>query len=297
MTPELYSSLSLILPELIIVVGALALLMIGVYSGERANNTVTGLAVAVLIAAGAWLMLFGGEGKAFNGALVADPFAKIMKVLTLIGSVVTLIVSVGFAKAEKFDKFEYPVLILLATVGMMIIISANSMISLYMGLELQSLALYVVAAFNRENVRSTEAGLKYFVLGSLSSGMLLYGITLVYGYTGHVGFEQIAAVVSSGERELGLVFGLVFVLAGVAFKISAVPFHMWTPDVYEGAPTPVTTFFASAPKMAAMALMVRVTMGASKALRPTGSRSSCSSPSLPWCWARSRLSARRTSSA
>ncbi|PWJ84053.1 NADH dehydrogenase subunit N [Pseudaminobacter salicylatoxidans] len=268
MTPELYSSLSLILPELIIVVGALALLMIGVYSGERANNTVTGLAVAVLIAAGAWLMLFGGEGKAFNGALVADPFAKIMKVLTLIGSVVTLIVSVGFAKAEKFDKFEYPVLILLATVGMMIIISANSMISLYMGLELQSLALYVVAAFNRENVRSTEAGLKYFVLGSLSSGMLLYGITLVYGYTGHVGFEQIAAAVSSGERELGLVFGLVFVLAGVAFKISAVPFHMWTPDVYEGAPTPVTTFFASSPKMAAMALMVRVTMGAFEGIAP-----------------------------
>jgi len=262
MTPELYSSLSLILPELIIVVGALALLMIGVYSGERANNTVTGLAVAVLIAAGAWLVLFGGEGQAFNGAFVADPFAKIMKVLTLIGSVVTLIVSVGFAKAEKFDKFEYPVLILLATVGMMLIISANSMITLYMGLELQSLALYVVAAFNRESVRSTEAGLKYFVLGALSSGMLLYGISLVYGYTGHVGFEQIAAALSGSERQLGLVFGLVFVLAGVAFKISAVPFHMWTPDVYEGAPTPVTTFFASAPKMAAMALMVRVTMGA-----------------------------------
>jgi len=262
MTPELYSSLSLILPELIIVVGALVLLMIGVYSGERANNTVTGLAVAVLIAAGAWLMLFGKDGVAFNGALVADPFAKIMKILTLIGSAVTLIVSVGFARAEKFDKFEYPVLILLATVGMMLIISANNMIALYMGLELQSLALYVVAAINRESVRSTEAGLKYFVLGSLSSGMLLYGITLVYGYTGHVGFEQIAAALSGGERQLGLVFGLVFVLAGVAFKISAVPFHMWTPDVYEGAPTPVTTFFASAPKMAAMALMVRVTMGA-----------------------------------
>jgi len=185
-----------------------------------------------------------------------------MKILTLIGSAVTLIVSVGFARAEKFDKFEYPVLILLATVGMMLIISANNMIALYMGLELQSLALYVVAAINRESVRSTEAGLKYFVLGSLSSGMLLYGITLVYGYTGHVGFEQIAAALSGGERQLGLVFGLVFVLAGVAFKISAVPFHMWTPDVYEGAPTPVTTFFASAPKMAAMALMVRVTMGA-----------------------------------
>jgi NADH-quinone oxidoreductase subunit N len=260
MTPELYSSLSLILPELIIAVGALVLLMIGVYSGERAANTVTGLSVAVLIGAGAWLVLFGGNGQAFNGAFVADPFAKLMKVLMLIGSVVTLIVSVGFAKAEKFDKFEYPVLILLASVGMMLMISANSMITLYLGLELQSLALYVVAAFNRESVRSTEAGLKYFVLGALSSGMLLYGISLVYGYTGHVGFQQIAAVLSGNERQLGLVFGLVFVLAGVAFKISAVPFHMWTPDVYEGAPTPVTTFFASAPKMAAMALMVRVTM-------------------------------------
>ncbi|PSJ63789.1 NADH-quinone oxidoreductase subunit NuoN [Pseudaminobacter soli (ex Li et al. 2025)] len=262
MTPELYSSLSLILPELIITVGALALLMIGVYSGERANNTVTGLAVAVLLAGGAWLVLFGGSGQAFNGAFVADPFAKLMKILMLIGSIVTLIVSVGFAKAEKFDKFEYPVLILLATVGMMLMISANNMMTLYLGLELQSLALYVVAAFNRESARSTEAGLKYFVLGALSSGMLLYGISLVYGYTGHVGFQQIAAALSGSERQLGLVFGLVFVLAGVAFKISAVPFHMWTPDVYEGAPTPVTTFFASAPKMAAMALMVRVTMTA-----------------------------------
>ncbi|MEP9371696.1 NADH-quinone oxidoreductase subunit NuoN [Mesorhizobium sp. KR1-2] len=262
MTPELYSSLSLILPELIIAVGALALLMIGVYSGERANNTVTGLAVAVLIGAGAWMVLFGKDGLAFNGAFVADPFAQIMKILMLIGSVVTLVVSVGFAKAEKFDKFEYPVLIMLATVGMMLMISANNMITLYLGLELQSLALYVVAAFNRESARSTEAGLKYFVLGALSSGMLLYGISLVYGYTGHTGFEQIAAALSGGERQLGLVFGLVFVLAGVAFKISAVPFHMWTPDVYEGAPTPVTTFFASAPKMAAMALMVRVTMTA-----------------------------------
>lgn len=262
MTPELYSSLSLALPELIIAVGALALLMVGVFSGERANSTVTGLAVAVLIGAGAWMVFFGEQNKAFNGAFVSDPFAELMKILMLIGSVVTLIVSVGFAKAEKFDKFEYPVLILLASAGMMLMISANNMITLYMGLELQSLALYVVAAINRDSVRSTEAGLKYFVLGALSSGMLLYGISLVYGYTGHTGFEQIAAALSGAERQLGLVFGLVFVLAGVAFKISAVPFHMWTPDVYEGAPTPVTTFFASAPKMAAMALMVRVTMTA-----------------------------------
>ncbi|BCH25602.1 NADH-quinone oxidoreductase subunit N [Mesorhizobium sp. L-8-10] len=268
MTPELYSSLSLATPELILAVGAMALLMIGVYSGERANTVVNGLAVAVLIGAGAWLLFLGGEGNAFGSAFVNDPFARFMKVLTLIGSVVTLIMSVGFAKAEKFDKFEYPVLIMLATLGMMLMVSANDMIALYLGLELQSLSLYVVAAINRDSVRSTEAGLKYFVLGALSSGMLLYGISLVYGYTGHTGFEAIASALAGGERQLGLVFGLVFVLAGLAFKISAVPFHMWTPDVYEGAPTPVTAFFAAAPKMAAMALIVRVTMGAFAPIAP-----------------------------
>ena len=262
MTPELLSSLSLSMPELIIAVGALALLMIGVFSGERANSTVTGLAVALLIAAGAWMFVFGHDGQGFGTAFVSDPFARFMKLLTLLGSVVTLIMSVGFAKAEKFDKFEYPVLVMLATLGMLLMISANDMLALYLGLELQSLALYVIAAINRENVRSTEAGLKYFVLGALSSGMLLYGISLVYGYTGHTSFEAIASALSGGERQLGLVFGLVFVLAGLCFKISAVPFHMWTPDVYEGAPTPVTAFFAAAPKMAAMALIVRVTMGA-----------------------------------
>ena len=170
--------------------------------------------------------------------------------------------STGFAREQNFDKFEYPVLVLLATLGMLLMISANDMIALYLGLELQSLSLYVVAAINRDSLRSTEAGLKYFVLGALSSGMLLYGISLVYGYTGSTGFEQIAAALGGGERQLGLVFGLVFVLAGLSFKISAVPFHMWTPDVYEGAPTPVTAFFAAAPKMAAMALTVRVVMGA-----------------------------------
>ncbi|MBT1156112.1 NADH-quinone oxidoreductase subunit NuoN [Aminobacter anthyllidis] len=262
MTPELLSSLSLSTPELIIAVGALALLMIGVFSGERANSTVTGLAVALLVAAGAWMLVFGHDGAGYGTAFVSDPFARFMKFLTLLGAAVTLIMSVGFAKAEKFDKFEFPVLVLLATLGMLLMISANDMLALYLGLELQSLALYVIAAINRDNVRSTEAGLKYFVLGALSSGMLLYGISLVYGYTGHTSFEAIAAALSGGERQLGLVFGLVFVLAGLCFKISAVPFHMWTPDVYEGAPTPVTAFFAAAPKMAAMALIVRVTMGA-----------------------------------
>ncbi|CAN7147496.1 NADH-quinone oxidoreductase subunit NuoN [Aminobacter aminovorans] len=262
MTPELLSSLSLSAPELIIALGALALLMIGVFSGERANSTVTGLAVALLVAAGAWMLVFGHDGAGYGTAFVSDSFARFMKFLTLLGAAVTLIMSVGFAKAEKFDKFEFPVLVLLATLGMLLMISANDMLALYLGLELQSLALYVIAAINRDNVRSTEAGLKYFVLGALSSGMLLYGISLVYGYTGHTSFDAIAAALAGGERQLGLVFGLVFVLAGLCFKISAVPFHMWTPDVYEGAPTPVTAFFAAAPKMAAMALIVRVTMGA-----------------------------------
>ncbi len=262
MTFDLTSSLALAVPEVALALGAMVLLMIGVFSGERASATVTGLAVTLFVAVTAWIVIFPAEGVAFGGAFVGDAFARIMKVLTLIGAAVTLIMSVGFAREEKFDKFEYPVLIILSTLGMMLMISADDMISVYLGLELQSLALYVVAAINRESVRATEAGLKYFVLGALSSGMLLYGISLVYGFTGNTGFEAIAGALSGGERQLGLVFGLVFVLAGLAFKISAVPFHMWTPDVYEGAPTPVTAFFAAAPKMAAVALLVRVTMDA-----------------------------------
>ncbi|MEO3385699.1 NADH-quinone oxidoreductase subunit NuoN [Mesorhizobium sp. CAU 1741] len=268
MTADLSMSLTLATPELILAVGAMALLMIGVFSGERSASTVTGLAIALMIGACGWMLLFTGDGEAFGGAFVSDPFARFMKLLTLVGSIVTLAMSVGFARREGFDKFEFPVLIVLATLGMLLMVSANDMISLYMGLELQSLSLYVIAAINRENLRSTEAGLKYFVLGALSSGMLLYGISLVYGYTGNTGFEAIAAALSGEERQLGLVFGLVFVLAGLAFKISAVPFHMWTPDVYEGAPTPVTAFFAAAPKMAAMALLVRVTVGAFEPVAP-----------------------------
>ncbi|RCS21973.1 NADH-quinone oxidoreductase subunit NuoN [Phyllobacterium salinisoli] len=262
MQTDLIAQLTLMAPELFLALGALVLLMVGVFSGERASTLVNGLAVAVLIGALALVIIFPANGKAFGDAFINDGFGRFMKGLTLIGSIVTLVMSVGFAKAEKFDRFEFPVLILLATLGMLLMVSANNMLTLYLGLELQSLSLYVLAAINRDNVRSTEAGLKYFVLGALSSGMLLYGISLIYGYTGHIGFEQIAASISGGERQLGLVFGLVFLLAGLAFKISAVPFHMWTPDVYEGAPTPVTAFFAAAPKMAAMALLVRVVIGA-----------------------------------
>jgi NADH-quinone oxidoreductase subunit N len=268
MAADLSSSLALAGPELLLAAGALLLLMVGVYAGEGSNRLVTGLAVLILIVAGGMVVFSDGQGNAFGGAFVDDAFARFMKVITLIGSIVTLVMSTGFARQEKFDKFEYPVLVVLSTLGMLLMISASNMIGLYLGLELQSLALYVVAAINRDNVRSTEAGLKYFVLGALSSGMLLYGISLVYGYTGSTGFQAVAAALSGAERQLGLVFGLVFVLAGLAFKISAVPFHMWTPDVYEGAPTPVTAFFASAPKMAAMALIVRVTVGAFEPIAP-----------------------------
>ncbi|TIT87722.1 MAG: NADH-quinone oxidoreductase subunit N, partial [Mesorhizobium sp.] len=227
MTPDLLSSLSLSTPELILAIGALALLMVGAYSRSNNTMTVTGLAVAVLVIAGLWLAFSAGQGTAYGSAFVQDSFGRFMKMLALIGSAVTLVMSMRFARQEHFDKFEYPVLIVLCTLGMMLMISANGMIGLYLGLELQSLAIYVLAAINRDNLRSTEAGLKYFVLGALSSGMLLYGISLVYGYTGNTGFHEIATALGGGERQLGLVFGLVFVLAGLAFKISAVPFHMW----------------------------------------------------------------------
>ncbi|WP_419912575.1 NADH-quinone oxidoreductase subunit NuoN [Hoeflea sp.] len=263
MTAEtLVASLQLSTPELILAVGSMVLLMVGVFSGKQSSNLVTGLAVALLIAAGVWMVLVSDLGVGYGGSFLQDPFARFMKVLTLIGSITALAMAVGHAQEEQIDRFEFPVLIVLATLGMMMMISANDLIALYLGIELQSLALYVVAAINRDSARSTEAGLKYFVLGALSSGMLLYGASLIYGFTGQIGFPEIAAAVADGERSLGVVFGLVFLLAGIAFKISAVPFHMWTPDVYEGAPTPVTAFFAAAPKIAAMAMLVRVVIGA-----------------------------------
>ena len=263
MTAETFlASLQLSMPELILAAGALVLLMVGVFSGERATGLVSWLAILVLAIAGAFVIFATGDGAAYGGAFLSDPFARFMKVLALGGSIIALFLSIGQARDFGLDRFEYPVLILLATLGMLLMISANDLMSLYMALELQSLAAYVVAAMHRDNLRSTEAGLKYFVLGALSSGLLLYGMSLVYGFTGHTGFEEIANALTSEGRSLGLVFGLVFILAGIAFKISAVPFHMWTPDVYEGAPTPVTTFFAGAPKVAAMAMMTRIVITA-----------------------------------
>ena len=209
-----------------------------------------------------------GTVTLFGDSFIVDPFARVMKLLTLTGAAVTLIMSIDFWRGEGRLKFEFPVLVLLATTGMMMMISANDLIALYVGLELQSLSLYVVAAFDRRSARSSEAGIKYFVLGALSSGMLLYGASLIYGFTGSTLFTDIAASVQPSGTNLGLIFGLVFLMTGFAFKISAVPFHMWTPDVYEGAPTPVTAFFAAAPKLAAMALTVRTLFAAFPSVTP-----------------------------
>jgi NADH-quinone oxidoreductase subunit N len=250
------------LPEIILALGVLVLILVGAYRGERSAALVTAGALALLLfALVAVLLLPTARTITFGGSFIVDGFAKYMKILALLGSGATIALSTDYLRREGIDRFEYPILILLSTLGMLMMISANDLIGLYLGLELQSLSSYVIASFHRDHLRSTEAGLKYFVLGALSSGMLLYGASLVYGFTGTVAFPGIATALQ-GESGMGIVLGLVFVAAGVAFKISAVPFHMWTPDVYEGAPTPVTAFFSSAPKVAAMAMAVRVFIGA-----------------------------------
>ncbi|ABS69840.1 NADH-quinone oxidoreductase subunit NuoN [Xanthobacter versatilis] len=258
---QLLPPIGAVLPELVLAVSAIVLILIGAFRGEGSANLVTGLAIAVLAAVGVLVLLQpAAEVTAFNGSLVVDAYSRFMKLLAVLGAVVSLIMAVDWQAREKQAKFEYAVLIVIATLGMCMLVSAGDLIALYLGLELMSLSLYVVASINRDSVRSTEAGLKYFVLGALSSGMLLYGASFIYGFTGSVNFLQIAAVAK--EPSPGLIFGIVFLLAGLCFKVSAVPFHMWTPDVYEGAPTPVTAFFASAPKVAAMAIFVRVVIEA-----------------------------------
>jgi NADH-quinone oxidoreductase subunit N len=250
-----------VLPEMVLAVGAMVLLMIGAYRGPGTTGLVTVLAMCLLVATGVLVLLLpSGRLVTFGGSFVVDDFARFLKIVTLIGSVTTLVLSREFVSDQSRRIFEYSILVLLSTLGMMVLISAGDLILLYLGLELMSLALYVVAASSRDDAKSSEAGLKYFVLGALSSGMLLYGASLIYGFTGTIGFAGIAAAAKTGS--IGIVFGLVFLLAGLCFKVSAVPFHMWTPDVYEGAPTPVTAFFASAPKVAAMAVFTRATLTA-----------------------------------
>jgi len=258
---ELYPAL----PELILAGGAMVLLMVGAYGGERATGLVLRSAVALLVLAGILLAGMPDERMViFNGSFVVDGFARFLKILAIAGSIGTLWISGDFLADPDRRKFEYPVLILLATTGMLLLISAGDLIALYLGFELMSLGLYVVAAFDRDDVQSTEAGLKYFVLGALSSGMLLYGASLIYGFTGTVNFAGIAQEAANGG--IGLIIGLVLLFAGLCFKVSAVPFHMWTPDVYQGAPTPITAFFASAPKVAAIAAFVRVSLSAFPAI-------------------------------
>ena len=254
--------MSVALPELTLATGAMVLLLVGVSTRKEQAELILWAAVLFLALAGFFVLRESGTITLFGDSFIVDPFARALKLLTLTGSAVTLIMSIDYWRGEGRLKFEFPILVLLATTGMLMMISANDLIALYVGLELQSLALYVVAAFDRRSAKSSEAGIKYFVLGALSSGMLLYGASLIYGFTGSTLFTDIAAAVQPSGANLGLIFGLVFLMTGFAFKISAVPFHMWTPDVYEGAPTPVTAFFAAAPKLAAMALTVRTLFAA-----------------------------------
>jgi NADH-quinone oxidoreductase subunit N len=253
-----------VLPELILGCLSMALLMYGVFRGDKAVGSVSWLAVAALIIAGiAMSTLPDATQTAFRGQFIVDQFARFMKWLVILGSALAIIMSMNYNEREGINRFEYPVLILFAALGMLLMISASDLISLYVGLELQSLSLYVIAAFRRDSTKSSEAGLKYFVLGALSSGMLLYGASLIYGFSGTTRFDVLAALFTGPNAEpgVGIIVGLVFLMAGLAFKVSAVPFHMWTPDVYEGAPTPVTAFFAVAPKIAAIALLVRTMVG------------------------------------
>jgi NADH-quinone oxidoreductase subunit N len=254
---SLQTDLLVLLPELILAIGAMGLLLFGAITGEKSATVVSWGAIALLAAAGVATVMGPEHATAFHNAFIADGFSRFAKVLILAAAALSILLADEFFSSVQLSRFELPVLMLLATLGMMLMVSASSFLSLYMGLELQSLALYVLAAFNRDHLRSTEAGLKYFVLGALSSGMLLYGISLIYGFTGSTDFAAIAAVTHAGPPGLGVIFGIVFLISGLAFKVSAVPFHMWTPDVYEGAPTPVTAYFGTAAKVAALCLFLR----------------------------------------
>jgi NADH-quinone oxidoreductase subunit N len=262
------ASLLLTLPEVILTLAALALMMAAAWMGDRSARLLTWAAIAALAVAAFWVPGISDRGgTAFGGLFVGDGFAAFAKVLIYIAAAVSLVAASGWFSRDLDYRAEYPVLILLSAVGMGMMVSAGDLLTLYVGLELQSLSAYVLASFQRRDNRSAEAGLKYFVLGALASGILLYGVSLLYGFTGSTQFGDIAQAIaqskaSAGGLSHGILFGMVFVLAGIAFKVSAVPFHMWTPDVYEGAPTPVTAFFASAPKVAAMALLTRVAVEA-----------------------------------
>jgi len=254
------SDLAILIPEIVLTLFALGALMAAVYTTKDGLAPVltSGAAVIFVVMAAYIGITADGTRTAFGGMFVDDAFARFAKITILLSAAAILVIGRDYMQKADILRFEYPVLVTLAVIGMMMMVSAGDLIALYMGLELQSLALYVIAALRRDSARSTEAGLKYFILGALSSGLLLYGASLTYGYAGTTLFSGIIETATAGEMPLGLLFGLVFVMAGLAFKVSAAPFHMWTPDVYEGAPTPITALFATAPKMAAMALFARV---------------------------------------
>ena len=254
------ADLNIILPEILLALFAIFALLGGVYTGkDGVASTLVWLTSAAMVALAAWIGLTGeGTNVAFNGMFSDDGFSRFAKVIILLSTAAVLLMGEGYMSKRGLLRFEYPILVALSVVGMMMMVSAGDLMALYMGLELQSLALYVVASLRRDSARSTEAGLKYFVLGALSSGILLYGASLIYGYAGTTLFSGIIETAVHGDVSVGLLFGLIFVISGMAFKVSAVPFHMWTPDVYEGAPTPITAFFATAPKVAAMGLFARV---------------------------------------
>ena len=253
------ADLTIILPEIVLAVYALGALLVAVYTGKDAlTRPLIWLTAAIFVVVAFWIGVSSEVGTGFSAMIVKDGFSRFAQVTILLSAAVVLVMGQDYMVRFGLSKFEYPLLIALAVIGMMVMVSAGNLLTLYMGLELQSLSMYVVASMRRDNVKSTEAGLKYFVLGALSSGLLLYGISLTYGYAGSTEFSAVI-LAASGGVPLGLLFGLVFILAGLAFKVSAAPFHMWTPDVYEGAPTPVTTFMATAPKVAAICMFARVT--------------------------------------
>lgn len=254
------ADLTIVMPEIVLAVFAMLALLGAVYSSKDALASLMVWAFAGLFAAMAvWIGLSGeGTNVAFGGMFHDDAFSRFAKVTILLSAAAVLVMSQEYMQRKDLLRFEYPVLVTLSVIGMMVMVSAGDLMALYMGLELQSLALYVIASLRRDSARSTEAGLKYFVLGALSSGLLLYGASLTYGYAGTTVFSGVIEAAGEGEMSIGLLLGLVFIISGLAFKVSAVPFHMWTPDVYEGSPTPVTAFFATAPKIAAMALLARV---------------------------------------
>ncbi|CUH50647.1 NADH-quinone oxidoreductase subunit NuoN [Shimia marina] len=256
----LQADLNIILPEILLALYAMLALVTVVYTGkDKLAPLLTWVTAGVFILLGVWIGVSGnGDNAAFNGTFNDDAFSRFAKVAMLLSGAAVLVMGQDHMSRRGMLRFEYPILVSLAMVGMMTMVSAGDLIVLYMGLELQSLALYVVASLRRDGVKSTEAGMKYFLLGALSSGLLLYGSSLVYGFSGTTQFAGIIEAVGHGHAPLGLLFGLTFVVSGLAFKVSAVPFHMWTPDVYEGAPTPITAFFATAPKLAAMGLFARV---------------------------------------